>query len=68
MIKRFLRKHALTILGIVIGGVAGYFYYDYKSCASGTCPITSNPLNTILYGAVMGALLLNIFERDKKTI
>ncbi len=68
MIKRLLRRHALTIAGIIIGGVAGYFYYDYTSCASGTCPITARPLNTIIYGAVMGALSLNIFERDKKTI
>ncbi|MEW6060494.1 MAG: DUF6132 family protein [Bacteroidota bacterium] len=43
----------------VVGAVAGYAYYYYIGCLSGTCPITSNPYISTLYGAVIGALLVN---------
>lgn len=45
--------------GIVIGSTLGYLYYHFIGCSSGTCPITSNPVSSALYGAVMGGLLLS---------
>lgn len=45
------------IIGAAIGGVLGFLYYKLVGCSTGTCPITSKPLNTIMYGAVMGLLL-----------
>ncbi len=45
------------IAGIVIGGSAGYLFYYFVGCAGGTCPITSNPYASVLYGAVMGGLV-----------
>ena len=45
------------IIGAAIGGLLGFLYYKFIGCASGTCPITSKPLNSVLYGAVMGLLL-----------
>lgn len=66
--KNFFLKNILGIAGIVIGAIAGYLYYYFVGCASGSCAITSNPINSVLYGAVMGYLLLTIFEKsDKKT-
>lgn len=62
----FLKKHKLTIFGILIGAIAGYAYYSFIGCSSGTCSITSNPLNSTLYGALIGGLLLNTFQKDKK--
>lgn len=59
----WLTKYGLTIVGVVIGSVAGYLYYHYIGCASGTCAITSKPLNSTLYGALMGGLLFNMFEK-----
>lgn len=56
----------LTLIGVVLGGIAGYLYYYYIGCASGTCAITSRPLNSTLYGALMGGLLLHIFNDSKK--
>ena len=56
----------LTCLGIAIGALAGYAYYYFVGCASGTCAITSKPLNSTLYGAVMGGLLFNMFVKDTK--
>ncbi|WP_329805644.1 DUF6132 family protein [Flavobacterium facile] len=58
-----VKKYRLTILGILVGAIFGYLYYYYVGCASGTCNITSKPLNSTLYGAVMGGLLFNIFEK-----
>lgn len=56
----------INAIGIVIGAIAGYLYYFYVGCASGTCAITSKPLNSTLYGAVMGGLLFNIFNTYPK--
>jgi hypothetical protein len=44
-------------LGVVAGGLLGFAYYYFVGCRTGTCAITSNPTNSILYGAVMGLLV-----------
>jgi hypothetical protein len=62
---RFIIKHLLTIIGIVSGAIGGYLYYQYIGCESGSCAITSKPLNSTLYGAMMGGLFFNIFQKDK---
>jgi uncharacterized membrane protein YedE/YeeE len=56
----------ITGIGVVIGAIAGYLYYFYIGCASGTCAITSKPLNSTLYGAVMGGLIFNMFIKSPK--
>ena len=56
----------LTGIGIVVGAIAGYLYYFYVGCASGTCAITSKPLNSTLYGALMGGLVFNMFVKTPK--
>lgn len=52
--------------GIFIGGVAGYIYYIKVGCFSGTCPITSNPYMTILWGSVIGYLLADMIRLKNK--
>jgi hypothetical protein len=54
-----LLQYKVTIIGTIVGGVAGYMYYHLVGCASGSCAITSKPLNSTLYGAMIGALLFN---------
>jgi hypothetical protein len=61
----FIIKHKLTIVGVVLGAIAGYAYYHFVGCASGSCAITSKPLNSTLYGGMMGGLFLNIFQKEK---
>jgi hypothetical protein len=55
----------ITLSGVLLGVVAGYAYYYFVGCASGTCAITSKPLNSTLYGALMGGLLFNLFATKK---
>ena len=62
----FLMKHKLTVLGILAGAVGGYLYYHFIGCTSGSCPITSQPVNSTLYGAMMGGLFLSSFKSEKK--
>lgn len=45
------------VIGVVLGGVAGFAYYRFVGCSSGACPITSNPYISTVYGAVMGVLV-----------
>lgn len=61
----------ITILGALAGAVAGWLYWKYVGCVSGTCPITSRPLSSAIYGAILGALVFNtaapMLTKSKKT-
>jgi len=67
VIKEFIKKHILKIIGISVGMISGFLYYHFIGCRSGTCPITSNPYISILYGAVLGYLFFDLFKRKKTT-
>ncbi|MCI1647713.1 MAG: DUF6132 family protein [Bacteroides sp.] len=64
--NQWIKQHALTIIGIVIGGLGGFLYWKFVGCQSGTCPITSSPINSTLWGMVLGGLLFNTFEKKKE--
>jgi hypothetical protein len=57
-------KNKLTIAGVLLGALGGYFYYVFFGCASGTCAITSSPTISTLYGALMGGLLFSMLEKE----
>jgi hypothetical protein len=63
---QFLNKHKLYVIGAVLGALVGYLYWQYVGCESGTCAITSKPLNSTLYGSLMGTLFLGMFDTQKK--
>lgn len=67
-LKQFLSKYKLTLIGIIIGAAGGYLYYHFVGCNSGTCAITSQPVNSTLYGALMGGLFFNIFKKETTQI
>lgn len=62
-----IKKYWLPILGIIIGGIGGYAYYHFIGCNSGTCAITSKPLNSTAYGMIMGYLLFSIAKPNIKS-
>lgn len=59
----FLKTYRLTLAGLVLGAICGFLYWKWVGCAGGTCAITSRPLNSTLYGAVMGSLFFNLFKK-----
>ena len=63
--KEFIKNNILRISGIVVGGTGGFAWYYYVGCTSGTCPITSNPFISILWGALMGNLVADMFKKKK---
>ncbi|RJQ62887.1 MAG: hypothetical protein C4517_05430 [Stygiobacter sp.] len=52
--KAFLLKR---ILPVAAGASLGYAYYYFIGCTSGTCPITSNPWISTIYGGVAGLII-----------
>ena len=45
------------ILGIIVGGTLGFALGYFGKCASGACPLTSNPYISTIVGAVFGLLI-----------
>lgn len=64
--KEFITQYKLSIAGVMIGAILGYAYYFFIGCTTGSCAITSKPVNSTLYGSVMGYLLFSVFEKSKK--
>lgn len=62
----FVLKYKWVFVGAILGAIGGYAYYYYVGCASGTCSITSKPLNSTLYGTVMGGLLFSMIDSKEK--
>ncbi len=50
------------LIGAVIGGGLGFGWYKLAGCSSGTCPLTSNPFASTLYGMALGALVASSFH------
>jgi hypothetical protein len=59
----YIKRYLWIAVGVGIGAAAGYAYYYWIGCISGSCPITSRPVNSTLYGALMGGLLVNMFRK-----
>lgn len=66
--KKWFSNNKLYVIGALLGAVAGFLYWNFVGCSSGTCMITSSPINSTLYGGTMGALLLGIFQKDQSSV
>ena len=62
----WIKKHRMTLIGALVGAIGGFLYWKFVGCQSGTCPITSNPTNTTLYGILIGSLLGDSFRKKEK--
>ncbi|MCX6339953.1 MAG: DUF6132 family protein [Candidatus Aureabacteria bacterium] len=49
------------LLGVIIGGGLGFLVGYFGRCASGACPLTSNPYVSTVVGAILGALIAGRF-------
>ena len=50
------------VIGAVLGGGLGFGYYKFIGCSSGACPLTSHPVVSSIYGAILGALIAMSFR------
>jgi len=65
--RRYLKLFTLkSIVGMIVGVIAGYIYYSQVGCKSGSCAITSNPWLTMLWGLLMGYLVGDMFNKEVK--
>ncbi len=64
--KNWMQKNKLYFIGALPGAIAGFIYWKYVGCLTGTCAITSNPIRSSIYGAVMGSLLFSLFKKQSK--
>lgn len=62
--KKTLPKWLRPVLFLLGGMLAGYLYYRFVGCVSGTCPISSNPIRSMLYLGVVGLLLSGVFGKS----
>ena len=51
-------------IAALLGAAIGFVYWYYVGCNSGSCAITSSPVNSSIYGAVMSILLVNVFQKE----
>lgn len=63
--KILSHKLILPAIGAIVGAIGGYLYWKWVGCSSGTCAITSKPLNSSIYFAIIGALLFSLFQKKR---
>jgi hypothetical protein len=64
--KNWLIKNKLYGIGAITGAIAGFLYWKYIGCFTGTCAITSSALKSTIYFALLGALLFGLFTKEQK--
>lgn len=64
--KKFVKKNILSILRVFVGAVAGYLYWQMIGCNSGSCSSTSDPLNSSVYGAIIGGFIFSMFQKKQE--
>jgi hypothetical protein len=62
----FIRKKILYFIGALVGGIGGFLYWKYVGCITGTCRITSSPLNSTIYFSLMGSLFFALFQKKSQ--
>ncbi|MGV8878120.1 MAG: DUF6132 family protein [Sphingobacteriaceae bacterium] len=53
------------LIWVLVGAIGGFAYYYFIGCSSSTCAITSKPLNSTLYGALIGGLLAGSLKKEQ---
>ena len=57
-------KYWKWIIGVIAGTIIGFSYWYFIGCNTGSCAITSSPINSSIYGGLMGVLLVNAFSSN----
>lgn len=62
--KRSIPKWLRPGLFALGGALSGLGYYFLVGCASGSCPITSTPIRSMVYMGFIGWLLSGVFGKE----
>lgn len=65
--RNIVKRRKFELIGGVLGIVAGYLYWKYVGCISGTCPIKANWYTMVPYGGIFGILLGGIVKPKEKS-
>lgn len=60
--RNIVKRRKFELIGGVLGIVAGYLYWKYVGCISGTCPIQANWFTMVPYGLLFGVLIGSMFK------
>ena len=60
--KVSLKNWLIPLLFTLGGALVGLAYYYFVGCATGSCAITSNPINSMVYMGLIGWLLSGVFS------
>lgn len=64
--KQYLKNNLITATGTIAGAIAGFLYWKFVGCTTGTCYIQSNPIRMTLYGSLMGGLIFSMIQPKPK--
>ncbi|MFZ5942293.1 MAG: DUF6132 family protein [Bacteroidota bacterium] len=56
------------VIFILAGALAGFFYWKFVGCTSGTCPLQSHWAGSMLLGSVAGSLLADLYISLRKKL
>ena len=65
--KWFANKWFRRAAFVLAGALVGFAYYYFIGCASGRCPLTSNPYISIGYGSLFGLVLSGGGQQPRET-
>lgn len=57
-----IKNFRLVLIGMVAGALGGFLYFHFVGC-NGSCLISSSPYISTIYGALMGGLTGNLFQK-----
>jgi len=66
--KNWILKNKFYWIGGIAGAIGGFLYCKYIGCLTGSCAITSSPIRSASYFAVLGALIFSLFKKETKNI
>jgi hypothetical protein len=46
-----------VVLGVVLGGLAGFLIYYFVGCKTESCAVARNPYATVITGSVLGFIM-----------
>jgi len=64
-IKIFLQVNKVVLIGILIGAILGYIYWEYIGCYWGTYPLSAVCWINCLTGGIMGGFVCSFWVEER---